>query len=198
MRNVLQFGSNRGVNVTIATDLYLGQVIDIQSKEIRTAEAILKKGDWFFTQLGNYTSVAPLSIPNGVTSKITFQPEDIIYTNGNGTFVTNYDFVNQKFMPTTLNDLFAVEVRFKFKCSAQDGHFDVKLESPDFDFNPITGSTISSVKASGDEQFSAINLTFFIGQDLIDNGIEFKVTPSDMAIQIYDVSYLTVRLCSGK
>lgn len=184
--------------MTIATDLFLTKVIDNQSKEIRTAEAILKKGDWSFTQLGNYTSVAPLSISNGVTSKITFQPEDITYTNGNGTFVTNYDFVNQKFMPTTLNDLFAVEVRFKFKGTSQNGHFDVKVESPNFEFNPVTGSTISSVKASGDEQFSAINLTFFVGQDLIDNGIEFKVKPSDMAVQIYDVSYLTVRLCSGK
>jgi hypothetical protein len=184
--------------MAIATDLFLTRVIDNQSKEIRTAEAILKKGDWFFTQLGNYTSVAPLSISNGVTSKITFQPEDITYTNGNGTFVTNYDFVNQKFMPTTLNDLFAVEVRFKFKGTAQDGHFDVKLESPDFDFNPITGSTISSVKAAGVEQFAAINLTLFIGQGLIDNGIEFEVTPSSMGVQIYDVSYLTVRLCSGK
>lgn len=184
--------------MTIATDLYLGQVIDLQSKEIRSAESTLKKGDWYFVQLGNYTSASPLVINQGVTSKITFQPEDIIYTNGNGTFQTNYDFVNQKFMPTTLGDLFAVEVRFKFKGTAQDGHFDVKVESPNFEFNPVTGSTVSSTKAAGVEQFAAINLTFFIGQDLIDNGIEFKVTPSSMGVQIYDVSYLTVRLCSGK
>ncbi|QCQ57986.1 hypothetical protein Barba22A_gp135 [Rheinheimera phage vB_RspM_Barba22A] len=183
--------------MTIATDLYLGQVIDIQSKEIRTAESILKKGDWFFTQLGNYTSVAPLSISNGVTSKIAFQPEDITYTNGNG-FTTQYDFVNQKFMPTTLNDLFTAEVRFKFKCSAQDGHFDVKLESPDFDFNPVSGLSVSSTKSAGVEQFASIPFTFFIGQDLIDNGLEFKITPFNTNIQVYDISYLVVRLCSGR
>jgi len=183
--------------MTIATDLYLGQVIDLQSKQVRTAESVLKKGDWHFTQLGNYTSASPLAIANNTTSKITFQPEDITYTNGNG-FTTEYDFINQKFMPKTLNDLFSVEVRFKFRATSNDGHFDVKLESPNFTFNPISGNSVSSVKAANDEQFASIDFRFFIGQDLIDNGIEFKIVPRGTGLQIYDVSYLVVRLSSGK
>jgi hypothetical protein len=159
-------------------------------------ESVLKKGDWFFTQLGNYTSVSPLAIANNVTSKITFQPTDIIYTNGNG-FTTEYDFINQKFMPKTLNDLFSVEVRFKFRATNNDGHFDVKLESPNFTFNPISGTTITSTKAANQEQFSSIDFKFFIGQELIDNGIEFMIVPRGTGIELYDVSYLVVRLTSG-
>lgn len=190
-------GLSRGVDVAIATELYLGRLIDLQSKTVRTAESLVRKGDWVFVQLSNYTEGSPLSIANGVTTKVTYQPEDISYTTGKGLSPV-YDFENQVFLPSTLNDLFTVEVRFKFKATSPDGHFDVKLESPSFAFNPISGNTVSSTKAAGVEQFAAINLNFFIGQDLIDNGIEFKITPSSTGVEIYDVSYLLVRLSSGK
>lgn len=184
----------------MATDStqFLTTLIDNASGEVRSVESINKKGDWYFVQLSNYTLASPLSIANGVTSKIPFTQSDISYTNGNGNFVTRYDFINQKFMPTTVGDLYSVEVRFKYKATNNDGHFDIKVESPTFGFNPINGTTISSVKAANVEQFCSVNFKVFVGQDLVDNGIEFKVVPQSTGIQIYDVSYLVVRLCSGK
>lgn len=170
---------------------------DRRSGKSESVEHLVSNGDWLFTQLGHKTSASPLVVSNGTTTKITFQPVDISYTAGNGLNMS-YDFTNQKFLPLVLNDLFNVEVRFKVKSSAQNSHLDLKLESPTFAFNPINAQTHTIVHSANDEQFLSANFLVFIGADLITNGIEFKITAHDGNMSIYDISYLIVRLSSGK
>ena len=183
--------------MSTTSTLFLTDIIDNQSKESKSAAAITKEGDWKWVMLGNYTSASPLLINKRNTSKITYQPSDISFTAGSGLEV-NYDFVNQKFLPTTLNDLFMVEVRMKVKSSVQNDHLDLKMEAPTFAFNPLNAQTHNFVHSAYDEQFMSSHFLVYIGQDVIDNGIEFKVTAHDGNMSIYDVSYLIVRLSSGK
>jgi hypothetical protein len=172
-------------------------MVDLTSKRIKSTEAIVKEGDWGFTQLGNYTLSSPLSATSGTKTKITFQANNISYQAGIG-LVANYDFVNQKFLPSTVNDVFMVEVRMKVKPSAQNGHMDLLMESPTFGFNPINASSLSFTKAAGDEHFISSDFLVFIGEDVMNNGIEFYVRPVGTNVQVYDMSYFIVRLASGK
>jgi hypothetical protein len=162
----------------------------------RRVDNILANGDWRFLQLGNYTSASPLVVNQGSTSKITFQSNNISYQAGRDLTI-NYDYTLQKFTPTTLNDVFLVEVRFKCKCSTQNGHGDVLLESPSFVYNPVQAQTITVVRAANNEQFISVAVPLFIGQDLINNGLEVKFSAGAGNFSIYDVSYMIVRLSSG-
>lgn len=162
----------------------------------RRVDNILANGDWRFFQINNYTSASPLVISQGSTTKITFQANNIFYTAGRDLNI-NYDYALQKFLPQTLNDVFLVEVRFKCKCSAQNGHADVLLESPSFAYNPIQAQTISVVKAANNEQFISVAVPLFIGQDLITNGLEVKFSAGSGNFSLYDVSFMLTRLSSG-
>lgn len=176
---------------------YCATLVDLASKRTKSAEAVVKQGDWGFTQLGNYTSIAPLVVSSGTKTKITFQASDVSYQAGVG-LVANYDFVSQKFLPSTLNDVFQVEVRMKVKPSSQDGHMDLLVESPTFGFNPINASSLSFVKGANQEHSISADFVLFIGSDVLTNGIEFYVRPNSTGVSIYDVSYMIVRLSSGK
>jgi len=153
-------------------------------------------GNWQFLQLGNYSLATPLVINQGSTSKLTFNQSDIVYQAGDSLSL-NYDYIAQKFSPQQLNDVFLVEVRFKTKCSKQNGHADLLLESPSATFNPIQASTFGVPKSANVEQFISMAVPVFVGQEVKDNGLEVKVKAVDGNFSIYDVSFMVVRLSSG-
>ena len=175
---------------------YLYNLISGKSGKERTIDSELSVGDWVFIQLGNYTSASPLSIPSTTTSKITFQQSDITFTQGRDLNV-NYDYVNQKFVPQNLNDVFLVEVRFKCKCSAQNGYATVKLESPLFAYNPVQAHTFGVAKAANQEQFVSMSVPVFVGTDVKTNGLELKFDAESGNFQLYDISFTIIRLSSS-
>lgn len=176
---------------------YFHELVSLGKKQIkRSLDNLFSQGDWQFLQLNNYTSVSPLVVNQGNTTKMTFQANNISYQTGRDLTI-NYDYIAQKFMPQTLNDVFLVEIRMKMKCSAQNGHGDLLLESPLFAFNPVQGRTLGSPKSANDEQFVSIAVPVFVGADLLTNGLEIKFRASNGNFSIYDVSFLIVRLTSG-
>ncbi len=96
-----------------------------------------------------------------------------------------------------MNDVFLVEVRLKCKCSAQNGYATVRLESPTFGFNPIQAVTFGVPKAANSKQFVSLSVPVFIGVDVLINGLEVKFHAESGNFQLYDVSYMIVRLTSG-
>ena len=178
------------------TTIFLSEISDNKSGRERSASALVRQGDWQFFQLSNYTSASPLNVLAGATTKITFSSSDISYSTGNG-FIPSYDYVNQKFSPSVLNDVFLVEIRTKLRCSLQNGHGDLLLESPTFAFNPIQAQSISVVKAANTPQFVSVSVPVFIGQDIIDNGLEVKWSSVSGTFSLYDISFMIVRLSSG-
>lgn len=178
------------------TTIFLSEISDNRTGREKSANAIIREGDWNFFQLGNYTSASPLVISAGNTSKITFASTDIIFTAGNG-LTTSYDYTAQKFTPTTIGDVFLVEIRMKVKCSLQNGHGDLLLESPSFSFNPVQAQSINVPKSANTQQFVSINVPVFIGQDIKDNGLEVKWNSVSGAFSLYDISFMTMRLSSG-
>lgn len=178
------------------TTIFLSEISDNKSGREKSANALIRQGDWNFFQLGNYTSASPLLVNAGNTSKITFTPSDIVYSIGNG-FTPSYDFTNQKFTPTVLNDVFLVETRMKVKCSLQNGHGDLLLESPTVAFNPIQAQSINVPKAANTQQFVSVSVPVFVGQDLIDNGLEVKWNSVTGTFSLYDISFMIIRLSSG-
>jgi len=176
---------------------YCAKLVDLTSKRVKSAEALVKQGDWLFFGIGNYTAAEPLVVNAAATSKLSFTAEDITYTTGEG-IDFNYDYVNQKFLPTTLGDVFMVECRFKAKCSTQNGHGVLKLESPTTSINPIQAQSISIPLAQNSEQFISVSVPLFIGQEVLDNGLEVKWTSTTGNFSLYDVSFMVVRLASGK
>lgn len=175
---------------------YFVRLISRVTGKDRNIDAMFSQGDWRFIQLSNYTSASPFSVLQGNTSKLTFQQSDISYTAGRDLNI-NYDYTLQKWMPQTLNDVLLAEVRMKCKCSAQNGHFDILLESPTFGFNPIQSVTHGVPKAANQEQFVSISVPIFIGPDVLANGLEVKVSAVSGNLSVYDVSYMMVRLTSG-
>lgn len=178
------------------TTVFLNEISDNRTGREKTANALVRQGDWTFIQLGNYTEVSPLVITAGNTTKITLTPSDISFSAGNG-FTASYDFINQKFSPTTVGDVFLVEIRVKLKCSLQNGHGDLMLESPTFAFNPIQAQSINIPKAVNTQQFSSVNVPVFIGQDIVNNGLEVKWSSNSGTFSLYDISFMIVRIASG-
>lgn len=173
------------------------KLVDLKSGLMKSTEAIVKEGNWRFIQLGNYTQASPLVINTGVKTKLTWQASDVSYSDGNGLDVS-YDYVNQKFVPTTERDVYLAELRFKCIPSANNGHLDVMLESPSSGFNPINASTSTFVRGMGQVHFESKDFVVFIGADVLANGIEVWLTPNSTNVSIYDVSFLTTRISSGK
>ncbi|QVV98881.1 hypothetical protein 2017DRC82_0595 [Vibrio phage ICP1] len=132
-----------------------------------------------------------------MSAKITFQPVDITFSQSNGLEI-NYDFDNQLFRPQTIGDLFLTEIRFKAKCSAQNGYADLLVTSPSFLYNPVTAQTFNLTKGAGVEQFITVNGSIFVGEDLKENGFEVSIRAGDGNFSIYDVSFLSCRIGSGK
>ena len=182
--------------IMLAHTLYNYRLIDLQSGLVSTTESILSQGKWQFLQLGNYTSVSPLLVSQGNSTKIIFQPTDIVFSQSNGLEI-NYDFDNQLFRPQTVGDLFLTEIRFKAVCSAQNGYADLLVTSPSFLYNPVTGSTFNLSKGAGVEQFLTVNGSIFVGEDLKANGFEVNIQAGSGNFSIYDVSFLSCRIGSG-
>lgn len=175
---------------------YIYNIISGRNGKQRSIDNMLAEGDWQFLQLSNYTSVSPLSILQGNTTKLTFQQSDISYSVGRDLNV-NYDYSSQKFIPQTLNDVFLVEVRMKCKCSAQNGAYEIRLESPSFLYNPVQSKSGFISKAANTEQFVSISVPLFIGADILSSGLEVKFKAEAGNFTIYDVSFMIVRLSSG-
>ena len=173
------------------------KVIDISTSRNKSAEAIAVEGDWVFFSLNNYTVGSPLVINQGVTTKLTFQASDIFYSTGKGASI-NYDYTLQKFTPQVLNDVFLVEIRFKAKCSSQNGYGTIMLESPTLLYNPIQASTVGVPKAANQEQFVSISVPVYIGAEVLDNGVEVKWVSESGNFSLYDVSFMIVKISSGK
>jgi hypothetical protein len=170
---------------------------DIVTKRKKTAEAIISEGDWIFFGLGNYTVGSPLVVNANATTKITFQSTDINYIQNKGQTL-NYDYTAQKFLPQTLNDVYLVEIRFKAKCSSQNGFGTIKLESPTFGFNPLQAQTMGAPRAANQEQFMSIAVPVYIGEEVLANGLEVKWHSESGNFSLYDVSFMIVKLSSGK
>ncbi|CAH9011880.1 conserved hypothetical protein [Vibrio phage 424E50-1] len=177
----------------VTTTLHLR---DPQGRRIKSLESIHAIGDWQFIQLVHYTSASPWAINQGNTNKLTFQESDITYIAGNGLEV-NYDYTDQLFRPQQLNDLYFSEIRFKAKCSNQNGYANFLVTSPSFTYNPITGATFSVPKGAGVEQFVTVNGSIFVGEDLKENGFELSVQSGSGDFSIYDISLLSCRVGSG-
>ena len=172
------------------------RMVDLVSNKTKSAQALIRQGEWRFIQLGNYTLASPLLVNNNNKVNITYQLSDVSYTEGNGLDVS-YDYVNQKWTPNTQGDVFLVDVRMKVKSSAQNSHLDFIVESPTFAFNPVNASTQSFVHSANDEQFISNTFVLFIGVDVLANGLKFYLEAHDGNFQVYDVSYTVVRVASG-
>lgn len=170
---------------------------DLVKDRIKTTQSIQEVGDWQFLQLGHYTEESPLSVVQGDKVKIEFQETDISYIAGNG-FQLSYNFTDQKFEPTQLDDLFLSEIRFKTKCSNQNGYASVVVEVPTALFNPVQGETFGVPKGAGVEQFISLDGCVFVGQEMISNGFEVYFEAGDGDFDVYDISLLSSRLGSGK
>lgn len=175
---------------------FLYNIISGKTGKQRSIDSLLAQGNWQFIQLSNYTVASPLLIIQGNTTKLTFQPSDISYTEGSN-LLLSYDYTLQKFIPQTLGDVFLVEVRMKVKCSSNNGHFDILLESPTAPFNPVQSATQGIPRGANQEQFVSISVPVFIGADVKANGLEVKVSAQVGNLSVYDVSYMIVRLTSG-
>jgi hypothetical protein len=176
---------------------YFHELVSLGKKQIkRSLDNLFSQGDWQFLQLNNYTSASPLVVNQGNTRKITFQANNISYQTGRDLNV-NYNYTLQKFTPQTLNDVFLVEIRFKAKCSSQNGHADILLEAPSTSINPVQATTFGIPRAANDEQFISVAVPVFIGPEVFTNGLEVKFSAGSGNFSVYDVSFLIVRLTSG-
>jgi hypothetical protein len=178
-------------------DLFNTSIIDNQTGRQFSAKSLAETGDWQFLQLGHYTTGSPWVVNEGVTDKLTFQEVDITYSAGNGLEI-NYDFTQQLFLPQQLDDIYFSEIRFKTRCSRQNGYADVRVDVPTATFNPVQGSTFGIPRGSGVEQFVSLDGGIFVGQEMIDNGFEINFTAGFGNFEIYDISILSCRLGGDK
>lgn len=183
--------------MAIATDLYLGRVIDLQSGVVKSAQDIAREGGWFFKRVATYTEASPFVVAQGETLTLPIPSDDVGEQQGN-LLNFSYDYTDQLFRPTVAGEVFAVELKFKCKPTAQAGHLDLILEIPDYSFNPINGSTLTFNKSAGEEHFFSVNFLPFISQDFADSGASLKVRAVNTDVSIYDYNFVFVRLHSNK
>lgn len=175
----------------------LGRLIDIVSGQRRSVNSLIESGGWFFKQVDTYTESSPLTIADGVKHKLIIPLNDTGLSKGKY-FDLSYDPNSHLFLPKTPDDLYLANVRMECKPDSQGGHLDLTIECPSVSYNPINGDTLTFNKSSGEEQFFSPNLILFIGQDLVDNGLEVFLKPSGCDVELYDYSFTLCRLYSNK
>ena len=183
--------------MTIATDLYLGRMIDLQSGVVKSAQDIAREGGWFFKRVATYTEESPFVINSGETLTLPIPSDDVGEQQGN-LLNFSYDYTDQLFKPTTAGEVFTAEIKFKCKPTNQAGHLDLILEIPDYSFNPINGSTLTFNKSAGEEHFFSVNFLPFISEEFAQSGATLKVHAVGTDVSIYDYNFVLVRLHSNK
>ena len=172
---------------------YSGKHIDYESEQQRSTDSLLHSGGWSFRQVSAYTEANPLLVPNNTNVNLAIPNNVNDYVDGKYLQLP-YDFDNSKFIFDSLGDVFLVNVRMKCKADAQAGHLDIKLESPSFLYNPLNAYTFSFIKGANQEHFFSPDLTLFVGQDIINNGVQIIGRASDCNVSVYDYSVMIVRL----
>jgi hypothetical protein len=183
--------------MTMATDLFLGKVHDLQSKVSRSAQDIIREGGWFFKRIATYTEESPLVVTAGTTVNLPIPANDTGEQQGN-LFNFSYDYTNQLFRPNTTGEVYLTEIKFMCKPTQKAGHLDLILEIPDYPFNPINGTTLTFNKSAGEEHFFSSNFIPFISQEFADNGARLMVHAAGTDVSIYNYNFMFVRLHSNK
>lgn len=183
--------------MTIATDLYLTRIIDNQSKVVRTAEDLVREGDWFFKRVATYTEASPFVVPQGQTLVLPIPENDIGEVSG-GTLNFQYDYDNQLFRPSVAGEVFAAEIKFRCKPANNAGYLDLILEIPDYPFNPINGRTLTFNKSANEEHFFSVAFLPFVSADFQQKGAQLKVKANGTDVSIYGYNFIFVRLHSNK
>lgn len=176
---------------------YSYETVDLKSKQRRSTNSMIESGGWLFKQVATYTSSSPLELLDGVPNKLVIPENDTGFSTGKY-FDLSYDYTNQKFAPTTVDDVYFAEIRMKVVPQLQAGHLDLKIEVPNFQYNPINGDSITFTKGAGEEHFISRLFPLFIGEEAKQDGIEVMLTAQGTDIDVYDYSFLIVRVYSDK
>jgi hypothetical protein len=147
-------------------------------------------GGWKFIQDGRYTSASPLTLTNGVKTKIGFNLTQLAYATGVG-LTLNYDDVNDKFTPQVPGSTYIVSFRGRFLPAQNGGSVDLVVESPGFAYNPIVAQSGSFNKIS--ENFVSVTEMIFIDPSIIANGLEIYITARGSNVNLYDYSIMVQR-----
>lgn len=151
---------------------------------------------WYFKQVAEFDSDNPVTISNGQRVKLTIPENDAGFERVQNLDLS-YDYENQLFKPTTEDDIYLTTLRFKAIPSGSFGgvgSLKITVESPNTAFSPISGDQPSFVRGNGDEHFFSSHHHIFIGQELIDNGLEVYVEANDANVDLYDYSFTLTRL----
>jgi hypothetical protein len=188
----------RIVKMAIATDLFLTKLIDNQSKVVRSAQDIVREGNWFFKRVDTYTEASPFAVLDGQTLTLPIPLEDTGQTAGR-LLNFSYDYDNQLFRPTVAGEAFIAEVKLRVKpTSSNFGHMDLILEIPDYPFNPINGDTLSFSQGMNEPHFFSANFLPFVSEEMAQDGVRLLVHARGVDVEIYNYNFMFVRLHSNK
>jgi len=140
-----------------------------------------------------YTSGSPLSISSGVRTTLTNNAVSKLETQLPTGVATFFDETTQKITAINDGDAYTMSIRFKAKMSVNNGYFDIDLDIGGTQ-GIISQESIVFTRGSGTEQRFDVDLTVFSGATFVANGGTLSVTPKNGNMDIYDISFVIVRI----
>jgi hypothetical protein len=140
-----------------------------------------------------YTSGSPLSILSGVRATLTNNAVSKLEAQLPIGVTTFFDETTQKITAINDGDAYTMSIRFKAKMSVNSGYFDIDLDIGGAQ-GIISQESIVFTRGAGTEQRFDIDLTVYSGATFVANGGTLSVTPKNGDMDIYDISFVIVRI----
>ena len=167
-----------------------------------TANWVRNAGGWEFLFDNDYTSGSPLTLSDGVATKLTINSnpgEELRYPPG---FPGAWDDINNRLAPALLNGFGIIRISFTaVYVGGTAPHLDFKLDVGSdpvdlggVDSNVIYVDSATFAKASGDPQAFNFIMPLFVGADFSNNGGTFIIIADGDDIDIYDIAMTAGRM----
>jgi len=170
---------------------------------IVSAQATLPLG-WEFLFDNDYTSGSPLTLSDGVGTKLTINSNPAEELRYPADFPGAWDDINNRLLPALLNGFGIIRISFTaVYVGGTAPHLDFKLDvgSDPVDLGGVDSNVIyidsaNFAKASGTAQSFNFIMPLFVGTDFSNNGGTFILTADGDDIDIYDIAMTAARIFS--
>lgn len=140
-----------------------------------------------------YTTGSPLSIANGVRAVLTNNANNKIETQLPFGVTSFFNETTQKILAENNGDAYTLSIRFKARMSVNNGYFDIDLDIGGAQGIISQESLVFTRNANTEQKFD-IDLSVFSGSTFVTNGGTLRITPLNGNIEIYDISFVLIRL----
>lgn len=175
----------QGAMMVSDTGLYMGY--NGENVRVYPQSAIGQGLGWVRYDDGLYTSENKLTLSSGVETTLTNNGANIVRSQEG---IDYYNPATSKLIGNTLNDVYVMTVVFNYSASnASQAFMHLNLENTGITPYDRLKTDILFPKGNNETHEFHGMFQYYVDQDLIDNGLSWKVTADGSTCKIWDIIY---------